>query len=383
MKIYLHIGAAKCASSTIQNYFSYNNTAEEFMYGCLRETGEIIRGDDLKRSAIISTANYAVSSTCKNIDNNSFIQKLSSEMSELSATFDRVLLSCENWTQNYNFFERIKKAFQGHDLFIIFIVRPPVQWMNSSWWQWQQWEDIDLDSWVKNTNVAKSWLAACENYSSLDFVKKIHVLSLQKNILEQVGSILGVGIGDKEKKHNSSSSGELLRFLKMKRGLRVGAHDPHSEFVLNKYVSPRSKADWVLTYDNVKIIIDSSRAHCLELSKLVENENLLDNYAWWNVDYYIESIETVNFNTSVSYDLLADMLEEAYQIIIDMDVRSRRYELDQEQVTIIRDVALGLENISLENSYRLMKVVSRFRPNGPLVKMKLKEYKEKLNNSSR
>ena len=52
--------------------------------------------------------------------------------------------------------------------------------------------------------------------------------------------------------------------------------------------------------------------------------------------------------------------------------------ISKKEVDAIRDAAIALESIDIEKSMSLMKVVFRIRPDGPLIKRKMIEYKKKL-----
>jgi hypothetical protein len=377
MDIYLHIGAAKCASSSIQGFFSKNNIIGDFSYGCLRASGEILTEDKVKRASILSSSNYAVSSTC-NDRQSGFELRLKTEIDSISNKSNKLLLSCEGWNYKYNFFDEVQAAFKGHNVYVIFIVRPPVEWMNSSWWQWQQWSDSDIETWVETTNVAKSWVTAYKSYASLEFVNQLYLVSLDENIVGQVAKVMGIAIDEQNIQHNASSSSELLNFLKVKRSLRKDEHDPHAEFVLNKHIPSHSKADWVLSDANVKNIIEVSRDSLNFLATKVINENLDNNPAWWSFSYYQDRVKKLERNRTLNSAELATMLEESYHAIINMDIKLRRQDLVQSQVESIRDLALNIERTNLDAAYKLMQVASILRPQGPLIKHKLKEYKSRL-----
>ncbi|WP_282177101.1 hypothetical protein [Vibrio nereis] len=58
---------------------------------------------------------------------------------------------------------------------------------------------------------------------------------------------------------------------------------------------------------------------------------------------------------------------------------SPRYELDSQDYLLFRDSALALENSNLDLALPLMEIASKGRPNGKLIKDKLKQYKSRVN----
>lgn len=378
MKIYLHIGAGKCASSSIQNYFSYNHTSSGFMYGCLREAGNIIFGDDVRNSAAISPGNYAVSWSLKTETDDDFASRLKKSLSIIAKKTDRLLLSCEGWNSKAENFNALRDVLKPYDVEVIFIVRPPVQWMNSAWWQWHQWSKNKVDPWANRANVSQGWLNTYEAYRSLSFVNKITVLALNKNILTDLGNVVGVEVVGGDKTHNTASSSELLNFFRMKRSLRKGAHDAQKEFILNKYLSKRSSSDWVLSAVNVRNILKNSKESCETLSTLISNEDIKDNPLWWNEDAYAGKVKGMSRISRPTRQTLASMLEEAYHIIVEMDTKVRFNNVGRGSVDEIFDIAVKLEKSNLEESYRLMKVARSLRPKGNKITQKLSEYEEVL-----
>lgn len=378
MKIYLHIGAGKCASSTIQNYFSYNHSADGFMYGCLREAGHVIFGNDVKNSAIISPGNYAVSWSFKTETDDEFELKFRESLALIATKTDRLLLSCEGWSSKAPDFEKLSRVFEPYEVEVIFIVRPPVQWMNSAWWQWHQWSKDKVDPWANKANVAKGWVDAYESFKALPFVGKVNVLALHRGILKDIGDLVGVDVVSHEKVHNSASSSELLNFFKVKRSLRKGPHDAQSEFVLNKYLRKRSGSDWVLSAKNIENILQNTKQSCETLAGLISNVDIKADGLWWDVASYENKVAKLQRNKRLNRQVLASMLDEAYHIIIDLDKKVRFQGPLQESGREIIDIALSLEDTNLEEAYRLMKIAKRIRPQGDVVAKKLEEYEVRL-----
>lgn len=324
MKIFLHIGAGKCASSSIQNFFSFNNVISDFGYVALLNNGKILDSTSVKNKAESSPTNYAASSNFENGIDFSFVSTFKSEIDRLSKSYNKILLSSEGWGAHARSLDQLMSCLQGHDVEVIYIVRPPVLWVNSAWWQWQQWEDTpDVDKWVKTSNVAHQWFDTFSEFDSLASVSCTHLLSLQKNILKQVADIIGIDVDLTEGVHNSASSSELLNFFRANRSLRKEPHDSGGEFILNKYLKQRSGVDWVLSEENVNTILSNSKKFCEKLAVYISNEDIALNRLWWDLDEYRGKIDSLNRDNIPSYDDLSSMLEEAYHVIINLDDKIR------------------------------------------------------------
>jgi hypothetical protein len=354
-----------------------------FLYGCLRENGNIITGEDVKKSAQISPGNYAVSWSLKTEVTPLFITNMRTRLLELSHNCKALLLSSEGWTFKADKFKTFQKVFEGFDVEVILVVRPPVQWMNSAWWQWQQWSNIKIDSWANGANVAGRWVDSYESFNQLDFIKKVNVLSLNKDILIALGKILAIDISVNDRKHNSASSSELLSFLRMKRSLRPGAHDAQNEFILNKYLRKRSSSDWVLSEKNISNILKNSNISCTRLAELITNEDIKQNDLWWKSEAYDKNVSVLKRNRNLGRQVLSSMLEEAYQIIIKLDHSMRHQNSAQDSIGEIINIAKNIEKDNLQEAYRLMKVARGLRPNGAIVNRKIAEYEKRISRQLR
>lgn len=325
MKIILHIGAGKCASSSIQTFFSYNNRISDFAYVGLKPDGSIIHSDDVDRHAKLSPNNYVASSNFESGVDESFVSNFTQSITELEKRFATVLLSSEGWGAHAESFAKLAPVLRRHQVEVVYVLRAPVLWMNSAWWQWQQWDDVDIDVWTKHANVSRQWFEHYSSFSQLRFVKQIHVLALQKDIINQIANLANVNVSEADTIYNSASSSELLNFFRMKRSLRPSAHESAGEFILNKYLKDRSKVDWVLSKENVTSILENTFQYNKELAKLICNQNIENDSSWWDVDYYQKRIDTLNRDNTLDYDTLSSMLEESYKVIIDLDNRIRRF----------------------------------------------------------
>ncbi len=327
MKIFLHIGARKCASSSIQQHFSYNNIQGKFAYGVIDpRNGNILLGDDVKAKALISAADYSCSS------GDIFInpENLHKSLEECAKKYDTLLLSQEGWTSSSDLFYQNKDIFEEHEVEILFIIRPYVQWYNSAWWQWRNWEkNIDeIDFYIrqdtdiftkKHIGGGCSWLKNYLEYKQLPFVKKVHLLSLQTNIIEQLYFIMNLEYEKCEvQQNNVSSSMELLSVLSSNKNLRP-VHDPRIEFTINKYIKKRSPTPWVLSEENIRLILERTKSTCIELAKIIENENILEKPLWWDISAYKDKIVHYSRDISLSEEVQEDLLEEANALLVELE----------------------------------------------------------------
>ena len=360
----------------------------------MTKDGEVISGDAVTRMAASRPSNYAVSSNLDEPITERFLINLKESLDRLSDSCDTLLLSSEMFSNRTRRFKVMDEVLSGFEVEIIMIIRPPVQWFNSAWWQWFQWEKLyrgtnGVDLCVAKRNVARTWLRKINRFEALNCVKQFNLLALNKSFMMDVINILGINqklvhFEGSNKAHNTASSSELLNFLKLKRSLRPDNTMSKTEFVLNKYLKPRSKSDWVLTSQNVEDLLSKTKEPCLELAKRITNENILDNPAWWDSNFYTEKCQNVVRKNALKHEQLADMLEEAYQVIIKLDDSIRESEKRAKSTKEFVDGATSLiknaEKLSktdLEGAIELLELAQQARPNGKEIENKLEEYRQR------
>ncbi len=328
MKIYIHVGASKCASTSIQKHFSNNfeHAQQDGLlgYASIDKNGMLISGKALQLTAIQSPVGYA--STSKEIlDKKDDIQKALAQCAE---KYSAILLSCEGWHDCHEDFRAIEDVFAPYEVEFIFIIRPVVLWYNSAWWQWFNWSENfkDVDSWIewelnKRGERTSLWLRDYHALSTLSFTKKVHLLSLQSNIIEQIYKLMNIEYLHKEegeKIANASSSAEHLYFLCANKDLRT-LHDSAVDFVLGRHFKKRSPTPWVLSRDNLLRIFEKSKPAYEEIAQYISNENILENPQWFKVAAYTDKLAKFTRDTNLTKDIIVDMLQEANLKIIELE----------------------------------------------------------------
>ncbi len=324
MKIFIHLGAEKCASSSIQQYFSHNNVRGKFAYVTLDKHGNLEFDKIIKLKSSILATNYVNSLMKSDSVNTEFLTNLKNSLAKCAKLYNTIFLSGESLHALHKQFVKMIEVLSDYDVRFIMIVRPPVEWLNSSWWQWVNWRGVCIEQWISSVNCSKNWIEHYNAFKSLPYVKGMHLFSMQQNIVEQICKTLKISF-DKNTStmHNVSSSAELLNFFNLKRDLRTGEHDSALEFVLNKYLKARSPQNWVLSQENIEHVLEKTKPYNLELQKIISNEDITHNRAWWDISYYAERISRIDRGYELSGATLADMLAEAYSIIYDLDCELR------------------------------------------------------------
>ncbi len=362
MKIFLHIGSGKCASSSIQQHFSYNPIQNSFAYGTIiPATGEILIGDKVIEDAKQRFTDYSFSfgNSFANPDN------LKKSLAKCAEKFDTLLLSSESWLRQYEDFENNKEIFEPYEVEIIFIIRPFVEWYNSAWWQWYVWDcpmerlDLFID---KHTDLINnyandkriSWAITYKQFSALDFVQKVHLLTLQKNIIEEIYSIMSIEYNELAKTvYNESLSAEILHFLLQYKNFR-NVHSSPIDFILCRHLKKRTKASWVLSENNIRLILAKSKRASLELAEFVKNEDILANPKYWEVSAYKDKIAIYNRDIRLSEETMLDMLEEAKEVANTLE-NSLTNRKDYEANSLLQEINQQ-DNSNLSTSIQLLRM---------------------------
>ncbi|WP_417697040.1 hypothetical protein [Psychromonas sp.] len=327
MKIYLHIGAGKCGSSSIQNYFTYNNQFHpKKAYCAITSSGDVITGNTLESLARKNVYDYSSSVSFVAIKEDLVKKKaLKDSLANLSLQYDEIVLSNEGWLDEFEIFESFSDVFNAYEVEVLFIVRPPVQWLNSGWWQWGEWSDVNLETWI-NANISKVlWFDFYSKWDAADIVSKVHTVVLERDVLIELSEIIQFDYKPLGKNTNVSSDYQLLRLFKERRALRPSPHDPRVEFSLNRHIVSKGKPDWVLSQVDISKILRKTEESNQRLLNVVYNPSAINNdMRWWGKGYYKDIDLSLNINAKLDTEELYDMLEDAYKVIHKLDMELRK-----------------------------------------------------------
>lgn len=273
-ELILHIGASKCASSTLQEFLSneFNDShiamEQNLVYCALSESG-LIRGSNTKKIAHTSPSNYAVSnfpSTVKETKN--LLQMLQRQTSK----DERIILSNEGLANLKS--PDFIKAFDELDvpISVFLLSRPPADWFNSSWWQWGCWEH-SLDAWYEGNkkNFIKDGYFQWKQLKNLN---KAHAADISQGPIDSFLEFIDVqGFFNNELYNNVSTDADLFKFIyKNRESLGRTEQNPDVEFQLTGlFGKVNRKLPFVLSSNRVKEIIDINRA---------DSEALVSEFSW-------------------------------------------------------------------------------------------------------
>jgi len=323
---FVHIGAGKCGSSSIQSFFSQNpfhrclETNKEIEYCCLSHKG-LLRGQIIPQLLAGSIQGYIASQRGVPVDT---LRIISERLSHINTD---ILVSCEDWFNqllNLQRAQQLAKTWSGNgsrDIILYLFVRPPVSWINSAWWQWGAWDkDIVFSQWVNGMTNAAQWGKHYQKLKSYGIFKHIEIQVLGSNVVHQLADSLGIERSlSMESRSNISLPSELLQLFTSHNHFRQDVHDPKSDFVAMRALSKSNfnytKAPFVLSREQVSQILQETRESADILLEHISNESrvaMLANPAWWSADFYPKEPSTLSLTSStLNYEQLSvDLLNE-------------------------------------------------------------------------
>lgn len=241
-RLVLHIGAGKCGSSSIQSYFAthfadarVNMAGETVAYAAVMQNRVLI-GRDLSQAQKESPYGY-VSSVRMNEVRPDTLQANLAELKEKTPDVDIVLLSCEGWVHEAKSEGAKLFAEIGVPVDLVLVVRPPVELMNASWWQWGVWTGLPLERWCKAQLSLVNFDAMLSSWMALGIGSRVRAIELSQNPIHQLLGFLGFEPADlpEAEVKNAATDARLLRHLiKNKIDYGRSVHQPAIEFRLNE-----------------------------------------------------------------------------------------------------------------------------------------------------
>lgn len=275
-RLILHIGAAKCASSSLQSYLSEKFVSNDFQtspyagrYKYLSVFADGRVGDGLASYPFAEIAAQPLAI-------------FEAALAQLEPG-QSAIMSCEGWGPEIMqldlaaVFARLNVALE-----IFCVVRPPIEWINSGWWQWGVWSGQSIADWVQqaipNTLYA-DWLQA---YARLPGLQRLEVVDLSQQPLARFKAFLGVD-DDWDQRVNVATHPALLEHLiKFKEHYQRLPHDSSVERRLNSLLKlPSARVAMALNQEMRSSILVQTQASARRLldSFISQDENLYTTFA--------------------------------------------------------------------------------------------------------
>lgn len=314
MDAFLHVGAPKCGSSAIQEYFSRYPTGrcrygETYSYCCLMDDS-VLLPSQVRDGLPEFMTGYSNSEMRATIPADTALQ-LKSRLQEVDG---QLVLSQESWMTGFMdplFREQVIDIAQGFEkrrVHLIGFVRAPVKWINSSWWQWGAWSDgVVLDDWVAEMTSAARWSDFCIELSRDPSFYSAKFMPVRENAVAQFARAAMIEeTAEMNIRGNASLPAEVLEVLLRSDRLREDPHDCFSDFValsaLKSSPFRYSPTPWILEKRHVQQIIEQTRDSVKSLLPFLSADDrayIEADASWWSEEYYDQSMQPAQEASSV------------------------------------------------------------------------------------
>lgn len=333
-KVLLHIGMPKCGSSALQSYLSSPDldriTNGRCIYAALNENGQLLSGMPLIRRAQASPHGYVSSVRADAMNGFSARQKAKAQtgLCHLSKSHEWLILSCEAWGPNpQQFTEDCLFADLGLDVHLLAYVRPQIEWMNSSWWQWGAWTSLNPRPWIMRERNSALWFSVLRQWAHKPWVKTVSVRLLDGDIIQDCMNHLGYQVSG-QPPINQSLPEIVLRLFQRHRHLRPGPHASAIDFSLSRHLCLNTKkTPFIIGPIIGKELIDFFREDNEQLAQILspqQREKMLSDPRWWQSERCLKGSLHNAFVETLDVDDLEQLAVAAIKAIESLDAEVRR-----------------------------------------------------------
>lgn len=335
MKInaFIHIGMGKCGSSALQTALSHNPTLKSSTYGTLQychlsREGKIEPVRQLKHMLPNIPHGYIASSPAVKFAFKQNNLRTSKASVKRISTKGALILSHESWAHTLPIFQEAG-LFEALDLnaHVVAYVRPPVEWINSAWWQWGAWSGREFGPWLHSMIPATQWTRLLAPWRDARRVSCLNVRLLGDDVVADLCRLLDTEALPSARR-NTGLPGEVLRFMQNHSQFRKGPHDAKNDHIFARRLRglKAGNTPWVLNRQQMQIIVDETRDSNRQLMAMLDEESqtiMRNDTRWWKVEAFAEKRFEEPGPVALSRDDLEGLAVSALQAIVEMDDESR------------------------------------------------------------
>lgn len=261
-KLILHVGAPKCGSSALQSALTrspdlQDGAKRDFRYVATRyrpglsAKGPILcYGAAVQRDGIRSRFGFVSFPDLPNIAPRVMqhaIEKI------INHGLDRghiPIISNEGWITRHAAFAEILETLGHPPVDVVAFLRPPLEWLNASFWQWGVWSTPNLTTWVDRSAMTYSFGLDLEAWSRIPNVR-MKVGTSKPDIVNHFATLYDVRL-EAGPTRNISSPPALIGFLLRNRRFRPHAHEPQVEFIFQRWCpNAGGRSPWAVSAADV------------------------------------------------------------------------------------------------------------------------------------
>lgn len=324
----LHIGGAKCGSTSIQTFLTNNPLLESresvpYRYAVINPDFSVTFPEPNQNLGSVICPH--LSSVPIPVSHERW-SRFNDAISEILRACDNKyvpILSSEAWAEWFIYFKLANtlKLFPDTIFESILFVRPQIDWFNSAWWQWGVWSDLKITDWILNysTNTC-DWYSIAKGWSELAINSKVYVYETSNrrhytgNVLHTLMDHIDVSFEDLSLDRYSANVTpplSLINFFQRHRNLRSDMHDVSIENLLKERVHFSGKRPGnVLSLDHKRYILKRYTNGNRELAGYFNEFNrefFLNSTKWFPQALIEEDVITTNDQCEVDL-LICDLI---------------------------------------------------------------------------
>ena len=287
----VHAGAPKCGSSALQTVLSHRPVftgadGRRYAYCCLNEDGSLLSGRSLRIKAALSPFFFTCSRDIATTQQMARMLPAADNLRRFREDNGTPVLSSEGWVRRAKFFAESRLLERaGGGAHVVIFVRPPMEWLNSGWWQWGVWSGNPLDRFIKRNVALTRWAEQIEAWRAVPGVARVSVRLASQDVVPQFFDLLDAQ-ADRSERSNSGVPAAFLYFELRNRRFRASPHASQTEFAVGRHLRDvRASAPWVLPQAKVAALFDELSHVPGELATLLEpaqRKAMEADPRWWS-----------------------------------------------------------------------------------------------------
>ena len=296
----LHVGAPKCGSSSIQTALSKHpilpaRDTHKIVYGVIQGQSWL-SPTKIRLGSKIGFSGYVASHGLHKYGGTgagaAILKHHAPHLSQLLQQGVTPVLSSEGWLpQTATFTASGVLAELPRPTHVILFVRPPLDWLNSAFWQWGIWQEPDIRAFLEKNSHRAAWVRYVKAWKAVPGVEKVSVRLMQRGVIGQFYDLLGC-TAPSEVRSNTAVPPFFLQLMFRNRHLRPDAESPEAEFIVGARIGRKGdRSGWALPPDMPATILAELEPETRALLDHLEPEDravLTEDPAWWDAAHYAD-----------------------------------------------------------------------------------------------